>query len=393
MKVLIVHNQYQQRAGEEAVVAAEAQLLRSREHEVREYLDDNHRISGMNHFGVGIQTIWNDSSRKKLGALLMEFQPDLVHFHNIFPLISPSAYSACQEFSIPVVQTLHNYRLLCPNGTLYRDGAPCQECLSRRLKWNGVLHSCYRNSKLATMAVATMLVVHHSLGTWKEKVTRYIALSEFSRRKFVEGGFQASKISTKPNFVSPDPGIRQSPGDHCLFVGRLSVEKGPDLLLQTWSKVSRTIPLRIVGDGPLRGMLEQEKEAFELDNVVFSGALERHLVLSEMKRARFLVVPSRCYENFPLVVAEAFACGVPVIAPRLGATGEIVRDGVTGLHFEPASAEDLAKKVEWAWTHHSAMEEIGRAARAEFEARYTGERNYEILMQIYEKALSTSVLA
>jgi glycosyltransferase involved in cell wall biosynthesis len=391
MKVLIVHNQYQQHAGEEAVVAAETQLLGSGEHEVREYFDDNRRTSGMNSIKLSIQTIWNESSRKKLHTLLTEFHPDVVHFHNIFPLISPSVYSSCQEFGIPVVQTLHNYRILCPSGTLYRDRQPCEECISSSLKWKGVLHGCYRDSRLATATVAAMLAVHHSLGTWQEKITQFIALSEFSRQKFVDGGLQASKIVTKPNFVFPDPGIRHGLGDHCLFVGRLSSEKGPDLLLKAWRKTSRNIQLRIVGDGPLRETLEQEKGAFGLDSVKFSGALEKKLVLSEIKQSRFLVVPSRCYENFPLVVAEAYACGVPVIAPRLGATGEIVRDGLTGLHFDPGNADDLANRVEWAWTHPSRMEEMGRAARAEFEAKYTAERNYQILMQIYEKAVLGSV--
>ncbi len=335
MKLLVAHNEYKQPGGEDAVFRSEVQLLRQAGHEVREYVESNHRIGNGNYIRLGAQTVWNDSSRKKLRESITEFRPDVVHFHNIFPLISPAAYSACQELDIPTVQTLHNYRLLCPGGLLYRDGGRCEDCLPKRIKWPGVLHACYRDNTLATAAVATTLAVHQSLGTWHEKVTLFVALSEFSRSKFVQGGLPAEKIVVKPNFVSPDPGERTDTGDYVLFVGRLSAEKGIELLFEAWKKGDRKIPLRIVGDG-----------------------------------------------------SEAYACGIPVIASRHGAMAEIIRDAVTGLLFEPGSAEDFAAKIEWAWTHTAEMETMGRGARAEFETKYTGEHNYQLLMRIYEQACS-----
>src|SRR5437879_9236747 len=227
------------------------------------------------------------------------------------------------------------------------------------------------------------------VGTWHQKVTLFVALSEFSRSKFVEGGLPAEKIVVKPNFVSPDPGERTDAGDYVLFVGRLSAEKGIEFLFEAWERGDRTIPLRIAGDGLLLGTLEREKGLAGLNNVFFDGRLERTAVLEAMKRARFIVFPSTCYENFPLVIAEAYACGVPVIASRHGAMAEIIRHGVTGLLFEPGSAEDFAAKIEWAWARPADMEKMGRGARAEFDAKYTGERNYQLLMRVYEQACSS----
>jgi glycosyltransferase involved in cell wall biosynthesis len=386
MRVLVAHNAYKYVGGEDTVFRNETALLRAAGHQVHEYWDDNHRIEEMNFIRLGAGTIWSNSSRKKLRATIEEFRPEIVHFHNTFPLISPSAYYACHEAGIPVVQTLHNYRFLCPGALLYRDGRVCEDCLPKRLKWPGVLHGCYRNSRSATTTVTAMLAVHHLLGTWRERVNQYIALSEFSRRKFIEGGLPSERIAVKPNFVSVDPGIREGLGDYALFVGRLAAEKGPRLLLHAWKLGKFSFPLRLIGDGPLRGDLEREREELGLCSIVFNGWVAQSAVTEIMKCARFLVVASQTYENFPLAIAEAYACGVAVIAPQHGAMAEIVQDGVTGLRFQPGSAQDLAAKLEWAFSHPAALEEMGRAARAEYEAKYTGERNYQILMRIYQQA-------
>jgi glycosyltransferase involved in cell wall biosynthesis len=391
MKVLLVHNAYQQQGGEEAEADAESQLLAEHGHEVIPYRRNNNELENISlprSIAAGIQAVWASRSQRDLRQIITRERPDVAHFHNTFPLISPSAYYACSEAGLPAVQTLHNYRLLCPGGLLSRDGHFCEECVPRLLKWRGVLHGCYRDSRLASASVATMLAVHSSLGTWRDKIAQFIALSEFSRTKFVEGGLRAAKITVKPNFVSPDPCVRDSDGDYVISVGRLSIEKGADLLLKAWSKMSRAIPLRVFGDGPVRATLEREKAALGLANVSFEGALQREAVPRALKQSRFLVFSSQCYENFPLVIAEAYACGVPVVAPRFGAPGEIVHNGVTGLHFEAGEAEDLVRKVEWAWFHPEETREMGRAARLEYETKYTADRNYKTLMKIYERALA-----
>lgn len=392
MKVLLVHNRYREPGGEDMVFAAEEQLLRGAGHQVIEYVRDNNEIA-LNGFvsraRLAAGTLWAGDSLRDLREILRRESPDIAHFHNTLPLISPSAYYACREAGVPVVQTLHNYRLLCPAATFFREGHLCEDCIEHNLG-HSVYHGCYRQSRTATAAVAAMLAIHRWKGTWTEAVDRYIALTGFARAKFVAAGLPESKVSVKPNFVAPDPGPRSGPGEYALFVGRLSREKGLRSLLRAWRGVDRGIPLRIVGDGPLGAELRAAFNGADSPNVRFEGWQSREQTLAAMKAARFLVFPSELYECFPVTLAEAFACGVPVIASRLGAMAEIVEHGRTGLLFEAGNADDLATKVEWAWTHPAEMQEMGRAARAEYEAKYTAERNYRLLMEIYERVLCSA---
>jgi glycosyltransferase involved in cell wall biosynthesis len=337
---------------------------------------------------TGIETVWSSRSFREVKALIAGEKPDIAHFHNIVPLISPAAYYACGEAGIPVVQTLHNYRLLCPGGLFLRDGKVCEECLGRSVPWPGVAHACYRQSRPATAAIAAMQVTHRALGTWRDKVDLYIALSEFARQKFIEGGLPPDRIVVKPNFVDPDPGPKQDAGAYALFVGRLSAEKGLNVLLSAWKRLRDAIPLRIAGDGPLRNELSIHARTKGMRGVELLGQIAPQAIASLMRGARFLVLPSLTYENFPLTVAEAFACGVPVIASRLGSLAEIVTDGLNGLHFSPGDPEDLAAKVGWAWKNPRELSAMGRAGRHEFEEKCTPAANYKRLMQIYSQAIA-----
>jgi glycosyltransferase involved in cell wall biosynthesis len=389
MKILLVHNTYQQPGGEDVVFNQERQLLEGAGHQVLTYCRSNSEIAGHSLFwrpSLAVKTIWAKDTRRNFAGLLRRERPDLVHVHNTFVMVSPSIYAACHEARVPVVQTLHNYRLLCPAAIFFRHGRVCEECFEHSL-WRSVVHGCYRNSRAATSAVALMLAVHRWRRTWTRGVNCFIALSEFSRGKFIEGGIPAEKIALKPNFVYADPGCRGISGQYALFIGRLSPEKRVVTLLAAWQRLRAPIPLRIIGGGPEREFLEASAKQPGLSNVCFLGQLPRDEVISALKGARFLLFTSEWYENFPVSIAEAFACGVPVICSRLGAMQEIVADGRTGLHFTPGDAQDLAAKVEWAWTHPEEMAAMGRAARAEYEAKYTAERNYEMLMEIYEKVL------
>ena len=394
MKILVVHNLYQQRGGEYAAREAEVSLLRDAGHEVVEFLRDNDEIRSYSFFrkaGLACQTVWSQQTYRELRDLLLWEAPDLAHFHNTFPLISPAAHFACADAGVPVVQTLHNYRLLCPGANFLRDGRVCEECLGRSVPWPGVWHGCYRNSHAATASVAAMLAVHRSLGTWWKKVGVFIALTEFARQKHIEGGLPRERLVVKPNFLQADPGPKTGPGEYALYVGRLSEEKGVRVLLDAWSRLNDAIPLFIVGQGPLAGELMQAVESRHLKSVSMLSGLPNPEVLKLLHRARFLALPSVCFEGFPMTVVEAFACGVPVIASSHGSAGEIIQDARTGLHCKPGSAEDLANKAGWAWRHAAQMEEMGMAARAEFEARYTAKHNYRRLMEIYEQALETRV--
>jgi glycosyltransferase involved in cell wall biosynthesis len=398
--ILKVHNQYQQPGGEDESVCGECDLLTRAGHRVIEYRRDNHEIDGyglIQNISLGPRTVWAWDSCNQIRALLRAEKPDVAHFDNTFPLISPAAYYACREAGVPVVQTLRNYRLICPGTYLQRNGRVCEDCLGRP-PWRGVLHGCYRDSRAATVAVALMLSAHRWLNTWNKMVDCYIALTEFARAKFVEAGLPAEKIIVKPNFVYSDQAAstlyspvanHASQEGHALFVGRLSPEKGVGTLLAAWQRLVSRIPLRVVGDGPLRVELESYAHQHALNDVCFDGRLNSEQTLAAMKRSRFLVFPSEWYETFGRVAAEAFACGVPVIASRLGAMEEIVEDGRTGLHFTAGDPGDLAAKVDWAWTHPAELSAMGRAARAEYEAKYTPERNYNMLMKIYDRTLET----
>jgi glycosyltransferase involved in cell wall biosynthesis len=389
VKILLVHNAYQQPGGEDVAFEQERQVLERAGHHVVAYRRSNLEInerSLLERLTWAPKVIWSAQARRELAEILSHENPQVVHVHNTFMMISPSIYSACREARIPVVQTLHNYRLLCPAATFFRDGRVCEECLEQSL-WRGVLHRCYRDSRSATAVVASMLVVHRWRKSWTKGVDCFIALSEFARRKFVEGGIPAEKIVVKPNFVQPDPGCGDRSGEYALFIGRLSPEKSVLTLLAAWERLRVRVPLLIIGSGPQRVFLETYAKRPSLSGVRFLGQLPREEVIAALKRARLLVFTSQWYENFPVTIAEAFACGVPVISSRLGAMSEIVADGRTGLHFTPGDSGDLTQKVEWAWAHPEQLAEMGKEARREYEAKYTAEKNYSLLMNIYQRAI------
>jgi glycosyltransferase involved in cell wall biosynthesis len=248
--ILVAHNSYRRAGGEDRVFAAETALLQGYGHHVVRYQDSNERIGG----GVltGLAAVWNGQSYSRLRALVASHRPGAAHFHNTFPLISPAGYYAAKNLGVPVVQTLSNFRLLCPGGLFLRDGHECEQCLEQRSLWPAVVHKCYRGSRLATGAVAGMLSVHRATGTWQEMVDVYIALSHYARGKFIEGGLPQHRIALKGNFVTPDPGPGNGNGNYALFVGRLSEEKGIRTLAETWNRI-RDIPLLVAGDGPLNG--------------------------------------------------------------------------------------------------------------------------------------------
>ena len=394
MKILVIHNGYQQPGGEDAVVAAETTLLRERGHQVVTYFRSNHELDQLSKSRQMLlikDIVHSEHSKRDVRELLKREKPDLVHVHNTFMMISPSVYQTCRELNVPVVQTLHNFRLLCPGWTLARNGEVCEECIDRGL-WRSVLHGCYRDSRLMSAAVALMLQVHRSRGTWDDHVDGYIALSDFARRKFIQGGLPASKLHVKPNFVAPDPGEREKPGDYALFVGRLSHEKGIRTLLAAWEKLHSKIPLILVGDGPLRESLQTEVAARNLTNVTFRGWLPAAEARIAMKNAAFTITPSICYEGFGMSIVESFACGTPVLCSGHGGMQEIVDHHRTGLHFGPGNADELASRVEWAWAQPSRLASMGKEARRQYETTYTAEKNYDALMQIYRsvKAACTS---
>lgn len=384
MKILLCHNVYQQPGGEDGVFADERRLLESHGHEVLCYTQHNDALGAMSRLAAARKTFFNDETYAALSALLAEHRPDVVHCHNTFPLISPSAYQAARDHGAAVVQTLHNYRLLCPKAVLLRDGRVCEDCLGRRVAWPAVLHGCYRDSRLASAVVAGMAAWHHHLGTWHEQVDRYIALTHFARAKFMEGGWPAEKIAVKPNFVHPDPEPGDGEGNFALFVGRLSPEKGIGCLLAAWQRHAPPLPLKIAGDGPLAEQVRTA--AAQSPNIEWLGHLPPGRVRDMVGNARMLVMPSTWYETFGRTIVEAFAKGTPVVASRLGAMQELVEDGGSGLLFAPGDAADLAAQVHRLASDDALCSAMRRAARRQFEEHYTAEANYAQLIEIYEAA-------
>lgn len=388
MRVLKIHNFYQQPGGEDISYQSEVDILRERGHEVHceefrnSSIEDNRSL--LNSARLAASTVWSRDSQRRLRGTIKTFKPDVAHFHNTFPLVSPAAYYTCRRAGVPVVQTLANYRLLCPSATLFRDGTVCEDCLGRRFAWPGVQHACYQDSRAASATVATMQTAHRLIGTWSRAVDVYIALSENSRATFIRGGFAPDSIIVKPNFLSPDPGVGEHTGDFVLFAGRLSPEKGITTLLRAWDLLPGGITLKIVGDGPLAPEVAQAAD--RNSGIEWLGRRPADEAVALMGNAALLIFASEWNETFGRTMIEAYARGTPVLASDLGAAATMVRREHTGLHFEAGNAQDLAHKVTWMLEHRDALSAMGVQARSVYEHEYTAERNYEQLLNTYRLA-------
>ena len=391
MRILVAHNFYQQPGGEDQVFASEVQLLRRFGHEVATFEADNDAIDSMGRIELLRSTLWNRKMGAAIGKVAAAHRAEIVHFHNTFPLISPAAYRAAHDAGAAVVQTLHNFRLLCPNALFFRDGKACELCLGKTFAVPGIIHKCYRGSRSASAAVAALAGTHRLLATWRNAVDAYIALAEFARQKFIAGGLPADRIAVKSNFLDPDPGPGSGDGGYALFVGRLSEEKGISTLLSAWRPAKKGIstflpPLKIIGDGPM--VDEVKSAAKENSQIEWLGRLPLEQVVEMIGRAAVLVFPSNCYENFARVIVEAYAKGTPVIASRHGPMPDIVPDGKTGRLFTPGDAQDFAKTVREMLSDAGALATLRTNAREAYCSQYTGEANHEALMKIYTRALA-----
>jgi glycosyltransferase involved in cell wall biosynthesis len=382
MKVLSVHNSYQNAGGEDNVFAQEAALLRSRGNEVLLYHASNDQVRNQAPLIVLSNAIWNQRKFSEVASVLKKERPDLVHVHNTFSAISPAVYYAARKEGIPVVQTLHNYRTLCPAGTLFRDGQPCEDCCGKQFPWPAIVHACYKGSHLASAASSAVLTVHNYMHTWRDAVSAYIALTELSREKFIHAGFPGERIFVKPNFIENDPGIGCGEGGYALFVGRLTAEKGVGTLLEAWRAIGGKLPLQIAGDGPLAA--EVEAASRRMSAVTWLKWLPRHEVLRRMKGASALIFPSTWHEPFGLCLVEAFAAGLPVIASNVGSMLTMIAHKRTGLHFSSGDARSLVEAVEWWISHPIEAAAMRKEARREYEKQYTPDKNYDDLMAIYE---------
>lgn len=386
LKVLLVHNRYQQHGGEDSVVDVELAMLRAAGHRVDTHIVTNDDIAGAPaKLKAAALTVYNPFARRTLRDRLRRDRPDVVHVHNFFPRLSPSIFDACADEGVPVVMTMHNFRVGCSNGFLFRDGAPCEDCLHGSA-YQGAIHRCYRGSALGSFTVASMIAYHRAAGTWASKVTRFIALTEFSRAKLIEAGLPADRLVVKPNFVADPLGGHEPapspPGAGAVFVGRLSPEKGVATLIEAWRGLD--LPLRIVGDGPDADELQRNAPP----NVTFVGRRDRDGVFAEIARAAFVAVPSIWYENFPVTVVEAMAMGRPILASRIGALEEIVDEGVEGVHFRTGDPGDLRRAAREMVDDPARTRAMGQAARRRYLDRLSPADNLPRLLAIYAEAIA-----
>lgn len=393
MNIVVCHNFYQRPGGEDQVFADETALLESRGHRVVRYTLHNDAVNGSGgktgRLGLVRDTVWNGRVYDELRGLVRRERAEVVHFHNTFPLMSPAAWYAARRAGAAVVQTLHNYRLACPGSLFLRDGEVCEKCLGKSVPWPGAVHKCYRGDAAASAVTVGMLALHRAAGTYRRAVDLYISLTEFGRRKYVEARLPADKIVVKPNFVGTDRGIGDGRGDERgpfgLFVGRLDVGKGLEVVLGAWSRLAGPARLVVLGDGPLAPLV---KEASGRDaRIEWRGRQPMDEVYRVMGQAAFLIMPSVWYEAMPRTLVESYSKGTPILASGLGAMAELIEPGRTGLHFTPGSETDLADKVRWAFDHPGEMGQMRRIARQTFEERYTADENYRLMCQIYARAV------
>jgi glycosyltransferase involved in cell wall biosynthesis len=389
LKVLQIHNHYIEKTGGEFYVAEmDKNILESLGHSVIRYIRDNIEILQYNYIQkikLFIETLWSLKTKKDIRKILFQEKPDIVHVHNFFPLISPSIFWEIKRHNIPVVWTLHNYRLICAEAQFLREGKACDKCLSKS-KFHAIKNKCYRNSAFASMTVVVMNLLHKIIGTWNNKVDTFLVLTNFGKNIFIKYGIAPNKIVIKPNVIYPDPGPRNEADvkDYALFLGHHSVKKGVELLIDVWKDVD--YELIMAGGGPLLNKLQKQAER-EHAKVTFKGPISHQESLRLLKGAYFLVLPSLHYEGFPLVLSEALALGVPVITSDSGPMPELVINEITGLLVNPGDKVDLKTKIFWAISNPMRMREMGLNVRKFFDEKYSVRNNISILLNVYNKVL------
>lgn len=385
MKILLIHNHYLEKGGEDEVVKAETKLLAEHGHKVILYEKSNEHIKRLPFFKKLIFSLFelgfSKAVYREIKEIIKREKPDIAHVHNVFICITPSVYFALSEEHIPIVQTLHNYRFFCIRGLFFDKGGACEKCKDKQF-FNGVIKKCWNNSFFLSFCLAKLL---HRRESFLKNIDSFIAISRFSRDKFIELGIEKERIFLKGNFVTIEPEENNQDRNYALFLGRLVDYKGIETLMRAF-KTDPSFNLKIVGDGPLRK--EVQRFASSRKNIEWLGQISRESVLETIKNSSFVIFPSECYENMPLVIVESFAFSKPVIASNLGAIKELVIDGANGLLFEPGNELDLAAKISYLFSHNNERIEMGKGANKIYRERFNKENNYRDLMDIYARTIN-----
>jgi glycosyltransferase involved in cell wall biosynthesis len=387
MRILIAHNRYQQSGGEDIVVTAESEMLRAHGHTVDRLDVNNDHIQGtLSRITASFGSIYSLQSNRLVKRAIENSKPDIVHIHNFFPTLSPSVFYACAETGVPVIHTLHNYRILCASATLFRDGHICEECVSSRSILPGIQHACYRSSRMGSAITGLGMAIHDQVGTWADKVSAFIALSTFAADKLGSFRIPREKISVKPN-SAVDRGLGSGDGNYALFVGRLSAEKGVQTLIDADAEGALCMDVVILGDGPMKDQVRRAA-ARTGSRLIAKGFVPHEQTLDYMRSARVLIMPSLCYEGgLSLAIIEAFSLGLPVIGADLGNTGALVQPGETGLLYKVGDPQSLSSTLSRYANNSSEAEHMRKGARAYYLASHTPDKNYRRLVEIYQNAI------
>ncbi|MGL1922385.1 MAG: glycosyltransferase family 4 protein [Hyphomicrobiales bacterium] len=393
MKILLAHNHYGSEApsGENVVFELERTMLERRGHKIQvfeRYSDDIRKKGATGLIQGALSTPWNPFSAREMRNTITDFQPDVIHAHNTFPLLSPSIFSAAK--GVGRILTLHNYRLFCPAGIPMRDGKVCTQCIDKHSVWPALKHGCYRNNRVATLPIAANVALQRMRKTWQKDIEAFIVLTDFQKDLMISAGLPENSVKVKPNFYEGSPTMipYEKRQNRVVFIGRLSEEKGVGDLVKAWLDWGGGAPmLHLIGDGPLRSQLESQ--AGDTSNIKFFGQISSQQAQQEMSEASLFILPSLCFEGFPMVLREAFALGTPSLVSDLGPLPALVAKG-EGLVFQGGNAEDLRQKVMALWPNKEKLANMALKARSAYEESYTEEVNYNKLISIYNGAIALS---
>ena len=381
MKVLIIHSHYQLHGGEDVVVEQELELLR--QHHDVEIL----RFQNQGGWKGGVQflcSIWNIGAARTVNKMIKEFQPDVVHMHNWHFALGPLVFRMINKMGIPIVHTVHNYRLLCPSGILLYQGQLFTDSLRQSFPWSAIKNKVYRSSVIQTFWLAFIVWFHKKIGTW-QKIDLFLCLTSFAVKLFQQSNFGISReqFSVKPNFVE-DSDFSYKKDNYFIFVGRMSKEKGINLLLEAF--IINGEQLKIIGEGPeLNKVIDT---AYKYDNISYLGFQDKAFIMEKLKKAKALIFTSICYEGMPMTILESFSTGTAVIGPNIGGSNEIIKHGENGFIYQVGNIEDLNSKISFLNTDESLQNKLSIGARSSYELNYSGDKNYKMLMDIYKTVIN-----
>ncbi len=362
--------------------------MESKGHEVVAYTRQNSEIEAMRFSEkalLPLRAFWSVTDHEEISRIARTQKPDVAHFHNIFPLISSSAYRACKGAGIPVAQTLHNFRIVCPGALLFREGRVCEDCSGMHFL-PGIRHGCYRNSSVQTAGMAAVVHFHRLIRTWQDWVDLYIALSDFALDTYRRLGLPSKSFYVKPNFLQEPMDPVYDDEGYGVYIGRIGEEKGLPALLDALRECPE-IPFKIMGDGPLVDYLVGRLKENGFQNVEYLGVKSHDECMEYLMKARFLVLPSQCFEGSPMVLLEAMSAGKPVVVSNIGVLPAMVMHGVNGYVFVPGASNELSERMKRLYADPDGAREMGKKGRALFEEKYTREVNYGMLMEAYRKAI------